>query len=293
MISACAGGEAVAEIHRSGSTLALSVAAYVLLSGAHTHLPSLILLDVSRTLDISIFRISLAIGLGNLLKGLLSMTVSGRAMDRYGAHVCARVTLLLAILLVVLLALASTATSFCAVLVLLVASTSFAEQPCFICLNATHFSRLSSVATSVIASAFSVSGGLMPLLLAPALAAGGGRLVLFCIATMMSLLLPLLLLWLRPGPLAVGSGMAIKSSPGSSPASSAAVEPDEVYLCCGRRDQQRPKSMISVTSTPRGQDDAAPVATGTTAAEALRTPTLYVLWVATYLCLTYGRRAHA
>ena len=58
-----------AEFVRSGHVLLLSATAYVLLSGAHTHMLALIMLDVTQSIDgMSFSRFSLAIGLGNLIK---------------------------------------------------------------------------------------------------------------------------------------------------------------------------------------------------------------------------------
>ena len=198
------------EIFRSGHVLCLSLAAYILLSGAHTHIPALIMLDLTRTVEgATIASINLAIGIGNLLKAAISAWLAGPAMDRIGMHWCAIATMGAVAVLLALLALTTTNTLFGPVLVLLVAVSSFAEQPCFVCLTATHFDVLVSVATTCVASSFSIAGALLPLFLSPLLASAGWQRVLWAVVFSHALLLPLLLLKLRPGPLAVGGSTRV------------------------------------------------------------------------------------
>lgn len=116
------------EIFRSGHVLCLSLAAYILLSGAHTHIPSLIMLDLTRTVEgATIASVNLAMGIGNLLKAAISAWLAGPAMDRIGMHWCAIATMGAVAVLLALLALTTTNTLFGPVLVLLVAVSSFAE----------------------------------------------------------------------------------------------------------------------------------------------------------------------
>ena len=196
------------EMKRSGHILLLCVADYVLLSGAHTHLPALLMLDITQSLGMSIFTYSLCIGIGCLIKSILVLFATGPLIQRYGARHCAIATTAVSGLLMALLGLAPSRVVFFVLLVLLETATAFAEQPNFICLLATHFDALASFATATIASAFSVAGVLLPLLLSPVLASSGWRAVLFRAAGGCVVLLPFLHLFLKPGTLAVGGSNA-------------------------------------------------------------------------------------
>ena len=66
-----------AELRRSGHILGVNTLATVLMAGAHTHVPALIILDVRKSTGISVFSFTLAQGIGNIVKGLLWCLQSG------------------------------------------------------------------------------------------------------------------------------------------------------------------------------------------------------------------------
>jgi hypothetical protein len=278
------------EIFRSGHVLCLSLSAYILLSGAHTHIIALIMLDLTRTVEgATIASINLAMGIGNLLKAAISAWLAGPAMDRIGMHWCAIATMGAVAVLLALLALTTTNTLFGPVLVLLVAVSSFAEQPCFVCLTATHFDVLVSVAATCVASSFSIAGALLPLFLSPLLASAGWQRVLWAVVFSYVLLLPLLLFKLRPGPLAVGGSARVvpgdlavggkAKSAMASPETEAGSHPygssnDE----CGARD-------VPIHETP---PPGSCKPDGVSAEQAMRSGAFWALWLCLFLHLAYG-----
>lgn len=236
------------------------------------------MLDVVGNLPgLSISQISLAIGVGNLLKAGLNVVAVGPMLDRYGMQTCACVTMAAAATLVALLATTTTSTSFCAVLVLLVSLTSFAEQPCFICLNATHFRVLVSFASSAVASAFSIAGALLPLLLAPLLASAGWRAALWALGAGCVALLPIMMLFLRPGTLAVGS--SIRHLPAKADDTQ---DPGKGAIAASAT------SSSSTTTAETASAATTDVAEGVSAAVAFRGSAFWALWSAMLLHLTYG-----
>ena len=154
---------ALAELRRSGHVLGMSVLAYVELSGAATHIPALIMVDVTSSLGISVFAFSASRGLGDLLKGLLAISVIGPALDRYGARACALVSMCFVALLSAALALSPSGAAFCVALVVLAVATSLCEQPTLVCINASHFDALESVSITCVSSAFSIAGTVLSL----------------------------------------------------------------------------------------------------------------------------------
>lgn len=202
----------VQELKQSGATLLVSVGAFMLLSAMSTHLPSLILLDVTASLGISTFEYTMAIGVGNLIKAGLLFRYAGAALERFGAHRCALAGMALSVVM-----LAFTATCPSRVIVRigfagLVVLTTLGESPAFVCLNASHFNTLLSFATSVILASFSISGAVVPVLLAPILSARGWRAAVAALLVPCVLILPAMRLVLQPGPLAVGN---VKRSSGT------------------------------------------------------------------------------
>ena len=157
--------------------------------------------------------------------------------------------------------------TFAAFLALVAATTAFAEQPLFISLNATHFIHLQHFATTCIASAFSISGTVLDLLLAPLLVAYGWQPVLLCMLAACVLMLPVMLVVLKVGPLAVGGGAP---TPPTSP-------------------QARPldsDAPASAPPLPAMHDDTS--ASGVVASDALRGGAFWALWASMFLHLIYG-----
>lgn len=259
------------ELRRSGHVLLLSVISYVLLSGAHTHLLSLVMLDVTRGLGLSIFQISLAMGVGNAIKAVLIIVAAGPAMDKFGAETCATWTIAAVVVLGALLAMAPDGAVFAVTLTALVASTAFAEQPCFVCLNATHFVELLSFATSSVASAFSVAGVVLPLALSPLLVAHGWRAVLWALAACSAIALPPVHRYLMPGAIAVG-GMRRR----------VVVQPTHAQGSAAG------KAGGAGYASDTGGNAADDLPAGVPAAEALRTGAFWALYAAVGLHLMYG-----
>ena len=277
-IAHAAKSSAVGELHQSGHVLLLSLLAYVLLSGAVVHIPGLIMLDVTQSLNLEIFEYTAALGVGNLIKAALVIFFAGPAMNHYGPHVCARATLLAVAAGMVCLALVPSRALFAVVIVVLHACTAFGEQPCFIVLNASHFDTLLSVATASISSAFSIGGALLPLLLAPQLASHGWRSVCLVEAFCCVLLLPLLFLKMRPGVLRVGSTRSLPTT--------------ETDRTSGESGDSDGGGALTVAGKPTDptvmRGESSKVLGGTSASAAFRGKTFWVLWTATFLHLTYG-----
>ena len=156
------------EFRQSGHVLGVSCASYMLVCFVGTHLAALVMLDVVEALDTSVALYSLFQGAGNLIKGVLLALFAGPLMDRWGAHIVANATLVCATSLLALLTLSTTKAAFFAVLVALISVTAFAEQPTYVVIQATFFQTLQTIATSIIAAAYSASGAILPLVLAPA-----------------------------------------------------------------------------------------------------------------------------
>ena len=245
------------------------------------------MLDAIESLgDLDISKYSLSLGLGNLIKAVLILFVAGPVMNRFGARQCALVTLLVLIANIAILSSAMSGTTYCIALTSLIASTAFAEQPCFVCLNASHFEVLLSVATSTIASAFSVAGALLPLLLAPLLATSGWRAVLGAQAISCVLLLPIVCGLLKPGQLRVGSMRTVPrpgtSTPDSPAAKTAAESGESTEPTDGAVADSEKRRVVSTSN-----DDELPT-DGVSASAAFRSSTFWVLWIAVLLHLTYG-----
>ena len=199
--------EHLQELRHGWPVLSVSVCSYFLLACLHSHVGPLLMLDVTSDLGMSITTYTLALGFGNLAKCVL-LIVTGPAMDRFGAHNVANTTLAAGTLLVALLASAAGRNVFIGAIILLTASSAFAEQPTYVVINASHLHTLLSFATSCITSSFSASGAVLPLVLAPALEASGWRTASWCVAAACAIMLPLAILVLKPGSLSVGCGGA-------------------------------------------------------------------------------------
>jgi hypothetical protein len=250
---------AAAELLKSGGVLIVTTLTYFQVSGAAVHIPSLIMLDVRDDLGVSIASFSLARGFGDALKGLISVLLVGPAVEKYGAVTCARVSMVLVLVLSSALALAPSGRAFCTYLVLLLVVTSFCEQPVLVCLNASHFQQMQEVAIVCVSSAFSVSGTVLDLTLSPLLAARGWRAVVWVSVTLAAALLPVMFKVLRPGPLAVG----------------------------GRHRSVTDDSGARATTVVRPLEETQ-ATSGVAVGEALRGGTFWCLWLAIYLHLTYG-----
>ena len=310
-------GAAAAEFARGGTVLLLAVVDQVLLTGASTHLPALLMLDVTASLGISISVYSLCIGVGNVLKAVILLLAAGPTLRRFGASTCAILTTAAAAILLGAAALAPERTTFCAALVALVTATAFSEMPTFVVLLATHFEALLPLATSCAASAFSFAGALLPLLLSPVLAAQGWRAVLGAGAAGCVLILPTLHSRLVSGTLAVGGEKgaqpaqsereALDATPPASlrPAVRGTASSCHVRVraagdgAAGSAgpdhdvDPRPPALPTDPLPSPRFNSQSsrlppAALASGISAREAFRGGTFWALWGATFLHLLYG-----
>lgn len=286
------------ELRRSGHVLLLCILDYVLLSGAHTHLPALLMLDITTSLGLSISIYSLCIGVGCLIKAALTVLAAGPLMEHFGASRCAVATTGAVGLLLALIGLTPARSLFCVLLIALETVTAFAEQPNFVVLLSTHFDALASFATSTIASAFSIAGALLPLILSPIVASYGWRAAIAVAATSCVLLLPILHAQLKPGALLVGGAHAGCAPTRKVTSTNSATSPKPLAT---HSSDGAPSSAAAVTiarpggAVPPLQLDAAPspvaapaFAGGTTAAAAYRSATFWALWLATFLHLLYG-----
>ena len=245
---------------------------YILISGAHTHLPALLMLNITRELDLPISVYTLCLGIGSGVKAVLLMFYTGGIINHNGPQRCAIITTtILAVFLAFLSA--STRVSFVAFLVAMVITTGFAETPCFVVLLATHFDALASFATATIMSAFSFAGALLPLAFAPVVGSHGWRAVFGINAVCCVIILPVLHRFLKPGPLTVG-----RNAPTAVPVPTSAPVPVPV---------QRAGNGEAASTRMEEKSRPSPAAGGGTV-KAFRSFAFGACWLSTFLHLLYG-----
>mmetsp|Transcript_40267 Transcript_40267/g.93974 ORF Transcript_40267/g.93974 Transcript_40267/m.93974 type:complete len:462 (-) Transcript_40267:181-1566(-) len=103
----------------------------------------------------------------------------------------------------VLLATSADAATFSIVYLAGFAFNALAEQPAFVTLYATYFDEILGVTTTVITSAFSFAGFLVPPLLSPVMVAFGWRSLWWVLALAMALALPFCVAVIRLGPISL------------------------------------------------------------------------------------------
>lgn len=194
---------ALDELCQFAHVLVVACLAYMVLSGASTFIPAITMEPVSEELGMSLGMLSALASAGSGAKAVIVLLLMGPALDAFGPHTLIQWCLLGSAACNVALALAPTAFLYGAAFLTNFFFNSLSEQPAFIVLFATYFDARLGIACTLIASAYSLAGLTLPLLLGPMLVAFGWRTLWLVLAACCLLATPVSCYVLKPGPISL------------------------------------------------------------------------------------------
>ena len=191
------------ELLSHGHVLGISCLIYLLLAGASTFVPAVIMPSVGEEFNLSSSSLSALSSAGSALKAGLIITLMGPLLDRIGPTVLINACILGSAVCACLLAACPNGYSYMAVFMILYVFNSFSEQPAFVVCFATHYNKALGIATTSIAAAFSGAGLVLPLALAPLLLSYGWRALWLALGLVTLLFLPVAMHTLKTGPISL------------------------------------------------------------------------------------------
>lgn len=204
------------ELAQYGHLLFISCLAYLLLAGSSTFVPATIMTAVSEELGMSLAYLGALNSAGAGMKAVLIMFLMGPALEEIGPSLVINVCIVGSGLCNIALALVSSSTSYSLIFMLNYVFNSFSEQPAFIVLYATYFDQYLGVASTCVASAFSLAGFVLPLILSPVLECCGYRTLWNMLAVATLSTAPICFWLLKSGPISLKGALPSFLSLGGS-----------------------------------------------------------------------------
>jgi MFS family permease len=191
---------------RNAPLLLLSLACYVVLSGANSFVGTVTQEAVQREFGVTVGEVSAVLGGLSMIRFVM-VAVSGPVIDLLGpsAAICASLGLLSALCFALALPAIDTIGGYYVIRAAIALVAPFGDQPAHICLMGTYFRSLLGVAISAVNSGYSIAGATFPVALAPLVVRFGWRSAWLCLGALCLALALIGCVWLRAGPIPVGS----------------------------------------------------------------------------------------